>query len=498
MATVAGSMIKESIRHIEEWANPRTVVVVTLLLVGTLWLALMVSVVSDRDESIATTGGILQRMTHAVEEQTRQQFRVADTFLASCEHWLQANPDLDPRTDKTFRQLIEAFRAGTGQSIDIYLLASDGRMFDILDPAQGPLANVADRDYFKNALNSPGLFVGSPMRKPLADHDGLPISLSLRRPADDIQVLLAVIDLPTLTRSYEKQRLQPGGAITLLRRDGTVLARAPHDDRLPGHSMAGEALFSKHLGQQPQALVLPEASPGTQAREFISYSSMPDFPLVIMVSEDYDEALAAWLRQTAWVILLGLGVTLPLAVITYRSLRLLQALASQDAELQRLTTTDLLTGCSSRQHFFETLAEEVARARRRQAPLTVALFDIDFFQRINDGYGHAIGDQALILFANTAKEGLRDMDLLGRLGGGEFALVLPNTEARGAVLVAERVRTAIPGISIPSDNGTVQFTVSVGVSEVQAGDTSIDDLLKRAATALHNAKAGGYDRVAVV
>jgi hypothetical protein len=369
MATVAGSMIKESIRHIEEWANPRTVVVVTLLLVGTLWLALMVSVVSDRDESIATTGGILQRMTHAVEEQTRQQFRVADTFLASCEHWLQANPGLDPRTDKTFRQLIEAFRAGTGQSIDIYLLASDGRMFDILDPAQGPLANVADRDYFKNALNRPGLFVGSPMRKPLADHDGLPISLSLRRPVDDIQVLLAVIDLPTLTRSYEKQRLQPGGAITLLRRDGTVLARAPHDDRLPGHSMAGEALFSKHLGQQPQALVLPEASPGTQAREFISYSSMPDFPLVIMVSEDYDEALAAWLRQTAWVILLGLGVTLPLAVITYRSLRLLQALASQDAELQRLTTTDLLTGCSSRQHFFETLAEEVARARRRQAPL---------------------------------------------------------------------------------------------------------------------------------
>ncbi|KFB66383.1 diguanylate cyclase [Candidatus Accumulibacter vicinus] len=490
-------MIKESIKHIEEWANPRTVIVVTLLLVGALWLALMVSVVSDRHQSIATTGGLLQRMTLAVEEQTRQKFRVADTFLTSCEHWLQANPDLDPRTDKTFRQLIETFRARTDNSIDIYLLAGDGQMFDILDPAQGPLANVADRDYFKGALNSPGLFFGSPTRKPLADHDGLPISLSLRRPTHDIQVLLAVIDLPTLTRSYEKQR-QPGGAITLLKRDGTVLARAPLDDLLPGHSMAGEVLFSEHLAQQPQALVLPDASPDTRAREFISYSSMPDFPLVIMVSEDYDEALAAWLRQTAWVILLGLGVTLPLAVIAYRSLRLLQALASQDAELQRLTTTDLLTGSSSRQHFFETLTEEVARARRRHIPLTIVLFDIDFFQRINDGYGHAVGDQALILFANTAKEGLRDMDLLGRLGGGEFALLLPNTGAREAVLVAERIRTAIPGISIPSDNGTVQFTVSVGVSEVQAGDTSIDDLLKRATAALHNAKAGGYDRVAVV
>lgn len=95
-------MVKETIKHLEEWANPRTVVVLTLLLLGALWSVLIAAVVSARHASIDNTGELLQRLTHAVEEETRQQFRVADTFLASCAHWLKANPDRDPRSDPAF------------------------------------------------------------------------------------------------------------------------------------------------------------------------------------------------------------------------------------------------------------------------------------------------------------------------------------------------------------------------------------------------------------
>lgn len=496
-ARQADGMVTQPIRHLEAWANPRTVVVLTLLLLGALWTTVIVSAVSARDASIASTGELLQRLNHALEEETRQQFRLADTFLATCEHWLQTNPARDPRSNAAFRKLVEGFRSRTAQSIDILLLAADGEAFDVLESSRRPLENAAGSHFLKDALASPGLFIGAPTLNPLRGHYGLPIALALHRPAHGIQLLLAVIDLPTLTRTYDEQRHQPGGAITLLRLDGTVLARAPDDTPRLGQSLANSRLFTQHLRQQPRAFVLLDDG-ANQAKELVSYSSMHDFPLLIMVSADYDEVLTPWLRQTLWVFLLALGVTVPLAVVAYRSLRLLQALANQDGQLQQLMTTDQLTGISSRKHLIDTLNHELNRAHRYRSPLSFLLLDIDFFQRINDGYGHAVGDQVLIEFAHAAKKDLRDMDLLGRLGGGEFALLLPNTEVNEAIPIAERVRAAIARISIPSDNGTVQFTVSVGASQASPTDRSIDDLLKRATEALHKAKAAGHDQLAIV
>jgi diguanylate cyclase (GGDEF)-like protein len=481
----------------EEWANPRTVVVLTLLLLGALWTVVIVSAVSARQASIVSTGERLQRMTRAVEEQTRHQLRLLDTFLMSCESWLSANSSRNPRSDPAFQRLIEGFRSRTGESIDILLLTANGEVSDVLGKAKGPLAIVADSEYFRGALANPGLFIGSPAPDPSTGHHGLPVALSLQNPAHGIQMLVAVIDLPLLTRAYDEQRQKPGGAITLLRRDGTILARAPHDHPLPGRSLTDGEVFRQHLATQSQAVVRPDDKADTQAGEFISFSSMPDYPLLIMVSESYHDALAAWLRQTVWIVLLALGVTVPLAVVAYRSLRLLQALASQNAQLQHLVDSDRLTGVSSRQHFVETLQQALEHAQGQQSPLTVLLFDIDFFKRINDGYGHAVGDQVLVAFAAVAKRCLADNDLLGRLGGGEFSILLPGTDLGEAVLIAEQVRSEIAKISIPTENGIVQFTASVGASEACATDRSTDDLLKRTAQALHNAKAGGHDRIAL-
>lgn len=489
--------MRETIRHLEEWANPRTVVVLTLLLLGALWTVVIVSAVSARQASIIATGERLQRMTHAVEEQTRHQLRLLDIFLMSCESWLSANSSRNPRSDPAFRRLIEGFRSRTGESIDILLLTANGEVSDVRSKAKGRLASLADSEHFRGALANPGLFIGSPERDPSTGHLGLPVALSLQNPAHGIQMLVALIDLPRLTRAYDEQRQKPGGAITLLRRDGTILARAPDDQQLPSRSLADGELFRKHLATQSQAFVLFDDKADGLAREFISFSSMPDYPLLIMVSENHDDALAAWLRQTVWIVLLALGVTVPLAVIAYRSLCLLQALASQNAQLQQLVDTDRLTGVSSRQHFVETLQQELELAQRQQSPLAVLLLDIDFFKRINDGYGHAVGDQALVTFATVAKRCLRGRDLLGRLGGGEFSILLPETEVKQAVRIAERVRLEVAAISIPTENGTVQFTVSVGAGAACATDRSTDDLLKRTAQALHNAKAGGHDRIAL-
>ena len=490
--------MRVTIKDLEDWVRPRTVTTLTLILLAALWSVVIASAVSGRQASIASTGELLQRTGRAVEEQTLQQLRLTDVLLATAAHWLQANPGRDPRSDPAFRKLLEGFRARTGDSIDIQLLTVDGSVFDVLGKSPRPLAKVADSEYFKGALASKALFIGRPESIQRSGGYGLPIALALPSPIHGIQVIVAIVDLPTLIGKYEGQRQQAGGTITLLRNDGVVLARAPEDAPLPGQSIAGGRLFGERLRQPPRTLLLLDATRTGEKKEFVSYSPVGDFPLLIAVSEDYDEALLPWLKQTLWIVLLALGVTVPLTIVAIRSLRLLRALANRNAELQHLVTTDPLTGSSNRRHFVETLEDELGRAQRQNAPLCLLLLAVDFFKQINDGYGHAIGDQVLIACAQAATGCLRSRDLIGRLGGGEFSILLPNTEAREAVMVAERVRTAIARISIPTDNGTVEFAASVGASQARMEDRSIDDLLKRAATALHNAKAGGHDRVAVV
>lgn len=490
-------MVAKTSRQVDQATNQRKVVVLTLLLLVALWSVVIVSTVSARRDSVAATSVLLQRMNRAVAEYTRQQFHLADILLTTCEHWLQANPGRDPLADPSFRKLVASFRAKTGSSIDLLLLA-DGQISSIPGEAGQPLTTAADSNSLVGAETSDGLFIGRPTHSPPSDLPGLPIALSLPNPADGVPTVVAVLNLATLTRVYEDLRQKPGGAITLLRRDGTVLARSPDDRWALGQSVAREPLFREHLTAHPEGLALLDKVADTPASEFVSYSSMQDFPLTITVSEDHDEALAPWLRQTLWMMLVAAGVTVPLGIIAYRSLRLLQALGNRNAALQQLATTDRLTGVSNRQHFLQTLDEAVGRARLSGSPLTVLIFEIDFFKRINDGYGHAVGDSVLTSFAEAANKCRREMDLLARFGGGEFSLMLPDTALEEALRVAAQVRSEIATIAIATENGVVQFTASIGASEARTDDSSLDDLLRRASKALHQATAGGHDQVVAI
>jgi diguanylate cyclase (GGDEF)-like protein/PAS domain S-box-containing protein len=168
-----------------------------------------------------------------------------------------------------------------------------------------------------------------------------------------------------------------------------------------------------------------------------------------------------------------------------------------EAELRRLATTDVLTGAFNRRHFMEAAAVEVDRARRHGHPLVALMLDIDHFKRINDTYGHPVGDVAIKALSDTCTREIRLEDVLGRMGGEEFAIVLTETDLAGALLVAERLRQAIADIRIPTEQGVVAFTTSIGVSERLEGDTTIDAMLSRADMALYSAKRSGRNKVAV-
>lgn len=164
-------------------------------------------------------------------------------------------------------------------------------------------------------------------------------------------------------------------------------------------------------------------------------------------------------------------------------------------ELSRLAATDSLTGLPNRRYFIETANREVERVRRFGASTSVMMIDLDCFKSVNDTYGHAMGDQALCSFARTCKRSLRPTDLLARLGGEEFAVLLPGAGAESGIGVAEMLRRSVAETVIENSQGSINITSSSGVTEILRSDQSIDDALRRADSALYAAKRAGRNRV---
>ncbi|CAA7611878.1 diguanylate cyclase [Magnetospirillum sp. UT-4] len=162
-------------------------------------------------------------------------------------------------------------------------------------------------------------------------------------------------------------------------------------------------------------------------------------------------------------------------------------------ELRRLATTDPLTGAANRRRFMDVANRECERAERYRTPLSLAMLDIDHFKRVNDTWGHGIGDEVLRAVVRAVAGGLREIDLIGRLGGEEFAVLLPETELDGAMAVAERLRRAVAETDVPVPGGAYRVTVSLGVADWSGG--GLDALLGRADRALYRAKDAGRDRV---
>lgn len=172
-------------------------------------------------------------------------------------------------------------------------------------------------------------------------------------------------------------------------------------------------------------------------------------------------------------------------------------LRDQEAELIRLATTDSLTEVFNRRHFLEQLVAQIARLQRLGESCALLMLDLDHFKQVNDTYGHAVGDEVLRHFARLACRGLRQIDLVGRIGGEEFAVLLPGEGMDGAMKAAERIRQSIASEPTPTSTaaGMVGVTVSIGVTRLATTDTGPDTALGRADTALYRAKAAGRNRV---
>jgi diguanylate cyclase (GGDEF)-like protein len=165
-----------------------------------------------------------------------------------------------------------------------------------------------------------------------------------------------------------------------------------------------------------------------------------------------------------------------------------------EEELRRAASIDSLTGTNNRRHFLVLCDKERQRARRYGRPMALFLIDVDRFKRINDNHGHAAGDQVLKQFVAACLESLRPQDILGRLGGEEFGVVLPECTADAAARVAERLRRALAAVEVPLPGGALRFTVSIGVADWPP-QQPLETAMEHADKALYAAKSGGRNRV---
>jgi diguanylate cyclase (GGDEF)-like protein len=186
------------------------------------------------------------------------------------------------------------------------------------------------------------------------------------------------------------------------------------------------------------------------------------------------------------------------AVGVVSAIRDLSDRKATELRLTKAASTDPLTGLLNRRAFTEALEAEWQRVRERGGACSVAMIDIDHFKSINDRFGHAVGDTVIRTVAEIAKTSLRDADVIGRLGGEEFGIVLRDTELEVAAAVAERIRGAIALVILRPETGvSVSTTVSVGVAPLLASQ-SPGTALRQADKALYNAKAAGRNCLRLV
>ena len=192
--------------------------------------------------------------------------------------------------------------------------------------------------------------------------------------------------------------------------------------------------------------------------------------------------------------IVSIGIEMPHRLL-FRDLKQSEAeLEKAVTRIHHLAITDSLTSVYNRRYFFESIEEDFQKARREHSHFSVLLLDLDYFKRINDTFGHLVGDQVLKAVADCCLQSVREKDVI-RWGGEEFLIILKDTPKEGAIVVAERLRQRIAEISIQTDRGIAKVTASIGVATLDDDCPDLDAFMAKADSALYSAKAKGRNCV---
>ena len=430
-----------------------------------------------------------QVANEASAEHARRVIGQGDTYLRAVRSYY-----LRTRSLEETRRFVNSFDLSGASFGNIYLIGAQGNII-LASEDSAASVSAADRQFFQFHRQNPAdiVHIAAVELGRLTNKYFFRITRRIDNPDGSFGgIVLLTVD-PQAFADYFRQMTagENSSAALLGTLDRKLRARlpepAPQAWQTPVQSVIWDALSRATTG----AYRGPSGVDGVE-RHFV-YKVVRDLPLVMVTGfapEDVRHRAAKQLQPITIGMLSGLAfISLLAAVLT--------VIYRQRQEMETLAITDALTNIANRRHAIAVGGREVARARRYAKPLSVLMLDIDHFKVVNDTWGHRTGDRVLQSIARTMQSMVRDQDTVGRLGGEEFAVILPETALPGAQAIAERMRVAVQESSAAvSDKGEpISVTVSIGVADLLPDETDFDTLLVRADKALYQAKEGGRNRV---
>ncbi|RON57444.1 sensor domain-containing diguanylate cyclase [Pseudomonas frederiksbergensis] len=478
---------------------------VCLCLCGLLYLQLEQS----RRHDLALAEVASSNLTRAMAQQAEDAFMKADLVLTSLADWIQVDgyeAAQLPRLHNTFVRRVQALHQLHG----IFLFDKQGQwvVTSFQDLPRG--SGVMDREYFKfHQQNVSSLaHIGPAIRSRENGEWIIPVTKRVNDKDGNFQgVLLAGIKMAYFDQFFKSFSIDEHGAMFLALTNGTLLARRPFVESQIGTSVAQGTIFQKHLPNANSGNAMIGSVVDGTVRLY-GYRQLESYPLVVSAASSKDAILKDWyataFQSSVIVALVVLGVGLFGWVFIHQVRdggRIEADLRAAQEALELIATHDSLTGLANRRLFERALDVEFGRGARQASPLSLVMLDIDFFKRYNDTYGHVAGDHCLAEVARALKSCChRKADLAVRYGGEEFAVLLPDTDIHGALVIAEQIRRSVMDKNIThSGSPTGYVTVSLGCyAFVPTGRDSIEVFIQRADAALYQAKHSGRNRSAVL
>ena len=380
-----------------------------------------------------------------------------------------------------------------------------------------PDIDNADREYFDYHRASPrdNLHVGPVIRSRSTHEQVIPVTLRVNDAFNGFRgVLLATIKVDYFRRFYNYYELSEGDVLVLMLADSTVLYARPMPDSYIGKNLSVSPLFLKMLANSDKGSGQWTAALDGKKRIF-GFVRSQRYPLVVAAGYDKQALFNHWLKSRVQNLILSLAlliVILSLGAFVLRQARhtlryqleltrLRDELTAANRSLENQAQSDGLTGVANRRHFDHVLTESLQSAEFNGQPVSLILFDIDYFKRYNDTYGHVAGDDCLKKVANVLKNTARRKNgITARYGGEEFAIILIGQPLSAALELAESIIAAINQLAIPHFTTALpqeHVTMSAGCAVWLASDPAQGKqvLIERADEALYRAKRAGRSQV---
>lgn len=374
-----------------------------------------------------------------------------------------------------------------------------------------PGVDLGQRRYFRQLKSGPpgSIAISEVVKGKVSNKWGLQVARRIDLPDGRFGgMLVANLGLYENFESfYETLDVGPQGLITLRSQDNTVLVRFPVVESALGRIIEGSE-GTRAVSEQVVEKVVRSVSPIDRVDRITTVRRLADYPVYASVGIAFQTVLLSWLKESAPMLVLSLGILLLMALMSMmvqRRFALLQELKALSARLdtankelldtnaliEKQSLQDQLTGAWNRRFADLRLREAIAKSEREDMPFSLLMCDLDHFKAINDHWGHPVGDSVLVEFVGLVQARLRINDILIRWGGEEFLLLLEGSDSNAAAMLAEQLRAAVEAYDFPSVG---KLTVTIGVAQYQPGEP-LHELIHRVDTALYDAKHAGRNQI---